>query len=482
MKKQTYIYILLFLSIQAFVVAQKKVFIPDPKFRNYLELVYPFLIEGDSIFLDKTHLVVGSFNVQGLGIENIEGIQYFTELTAINISYNQLKKLPRGISNLKKLQKIVAVHNQLNESPFFKNMPQLRIIYLSSNQLINLNEFINIPLLEELYIDNNQLVKLPQTLNSFKNLKILVANDNLIESLPYVKDLKNVDLFSLYNNKLAFQQLETIAIAFKKEALVNYLFPQEEIQLIDHIKITEGEQLSIQLPTQSPNSIYHWYKNESFIKTTNINTLKIDKTLLNERGIYYCEIENTLDVFGKNKITTSRIMVDVDTCISYSKVSLVLIDEPTCLAQGKILIDHDIKSENKIQYILNNTTYNEPSVKEIPEFFIEKGGVYELKLQTDDKNCTRVISETLWVDELDCPTYTGDMLQFSPNNDREEDVFLLNYIGNILVYNRSGKLVRKLIGPVYWEGLDDYKQELTTGLYFVYIEEQDVLLEVTLIR
>lgn len=482
MKKQIYIFILLFLSVQISLIAQKKVFIPDLKFRNYLQLVYPFLIEEDSIDLNETNKIVGSFNVQGLGIENIEGIQYFTEITALNISYNHLKKVPREISNLKKLQKIVAVNNQINECPFFKNMPQLKIIYLSSNQLANLEHFVGLPLLEELYIDNNQLIKLPQTLNSFQNLEIIVANDNQLKSLPYVIDLKNITLFSIYNNKLTFEQLEIIANIFTKEALFNYLFPQEDIQLVDTVKhIIEGEKLFIQLPTQSPNSIYHWYQNEAFVKTTTTNTLTINQTSLNQGGIYYCEIENTLDVFGANRISTSRIMVDVDTCLSYSNAELFLEDEPTCLSQGKIKLEHDISSENPVQYLLKNITYDEIISQTIPEFFIKKGGTYELTLQTNNKNCTKIIYETLWVDEIDCPTYKGDLLQFSPNNDREEDQLFLNYIGKILIYDRNGKLVRHLIGPVSWDGLDDYKQELTTGLYFIHIEE-DVLLEVTLIR
>lgn len=482
--KIKYIISLLIWFFGGFVSAQT-VSIPDLAFREYLKGIYPFLMKGDKMILNRTHDVVGAFNIQGLGVKDLEGIQYLTNITSLNISYNEIQNIPKDIYRLKKLKEFTAIGCGLKECPNFRNMPDLQVLYLSVNHLKNINKFIDLPLLEELYLDNNKLEELTPAVNNCLALKVLTVNDNQLTNLPFLSELDSMEVFSVYNNKLSFEDLEPLSHLFSVSVIQKYLFPQSEIKIKDHyIDIPEGNSLSIQLPMYSPNSIYNWYHNGHYLRTTTTNTLKLDSITLNKAGTYYCEIENKLRVFRNNYLTTSRVSINVDTCIKYTDIEYEILEEFTCLHPGVVSIESiGLESDYDVKYLVKgiNHDYEELLNDDNSTFQINSGGSFSVTLTANYGKCIRDIEKILTIDSLDCPKHMGNMLQFSPNNDGENDHFLLNYIGEVKIYDRDAKLVRQLNAPVYWDGLDNYSKELTTGLYFIYIEE-DTLLEVTLIR
>lgn len=64
--------------------------IPDEAFRTFLEGAYPSAMNGGQLDIDAATQVSGAMDVSGQGIENLDGIQFFTGVESLNLSDNHL--------------------------------------------------------------------------------------------------------------------------------------------------------------------------------------------------------------------------------------------------------------------------------------------------------------------------------------------------------------------------------------------------------
>lgn len=69
---------------------------------------------------------------------------------------------------------------------------------------------------------------------------------------------------------------------------------------------------------------------------------------------------------------------------------------------------------------------------------------------------------------------------FSPDGDGVADVYYLQDTGKTSIYDRSGKLVKSISAPAYWDGTNDQGQPSAPGIYFLIAN--DVQETVTLIK
>lgn len=76
--------------------------------------------------------------------------------------------------------------------------------------------------------------------------------------------------------------------------------------------------------------------------------------------------------------------------------------------------------------------------------------------------------------ESNCEAY------FSPDGDGMADVYYLRDTGKTSIYDRSGKMVRSLNTPAYWDGTNDKGEPSEPGIYFLIAN--DVQETVTLIK
>src|ERR1039458_1644313 len=76
--------------------AQTWVTIPDAQFVTYLQSIIPAAMSGNQMNTSSTLVTTTthSINVQGKGIANLSGIQYFTSLTYLSCGANYLTSLP----------------------------------------------------------------------------------------------------------------------------------------------------------------------------------------------------------------------------------------------------------------------------------------------------------------------------------------------------------------------------------------------------
>ncbi|MBK7970152.1 MAG: T9SS type A sorting domain-containing protein [Bacteroidetes bacterium] len=200
MKKQL---LLILILISGIAKSQPFIYIPDPIFRQALNIEVPGCIIGDSLNTSDPGLIgLTNLDIAGLGIWDITGITYLPALFSLNCSYNQISYLP---SLPPSLQGLYMGHNQLSYFPVAQltNITSLKIDYnpigsiaLIPPSLVDLDVTgCNIssipplpPILYALKCGNNNLTLLPALPSS---LQYLDCSNNHITSLPTLPNVLN---------------------------------------------------------------------------------------------------------------------------------------------------------------------------------------------------------------------------------------------------------------------------------------------------
>ena len=149
--------------------------VPDSAFAARLNVLVPAAMTGN--VLDTAHpnvLALNYMNVNGAGIHDLDGIQYFTGLQMLLCSSNYLTTLPALPDAIQVLQ------CQSNELVSFTSLPNdLVTLHCWDNQLTSLPSLP--PLLDEVACYDNLLTTLPALPNSITEL---VCSENALTGLP----------------------------------------------------------------------------------------------------------------------------------------------------------------------------------------------------------------------------------------------------------------------------------------------------------
>ncbi len=74
--------------------ANGRYFVPDPKFRQYLQIAYPSVMDGDSLIIAMGDQV-DKVRITNLNVVNLDGLQYLTAFSVLNANRNHnLKAIP----------------------------------------------------------------------------------------------------------------------------------------------------------------------------------------------------------------------------------------------------------------------------------------------------------------------------------------------------------------------------------------------------
>ena len=100
-----------------------KTAIPDDNFRNFIiETYFEKNVKDDDKFTaemaEKLGDITGVLDISGKKIVNLKGIEYFTGISELNASYNNLQLL--DITQLTKLEKINVSYNDLTQFTYGK--------------------------------------------------------------------------------------------------------------------------------------------------------------------------------------------------------------------------------------------------------------------------------------------------------------------------------------------------------------------------
>lgn len=182
--------------------ALAQVVIPDPNFRAYLISQYPSVMKPDQTLNPSVAANINApFQVEGGNFSDITGIQYFLNITSIEI-----KKCPNlhTIPDIAALTNIVVIgldSNGLTSLPDLSTLVNLEILSVKYNQLTSIPSLTALTKLEYVLLDHNDLTSVPNV-STLTSLKILSVKHNELTSVPSLAGLTELQHFLVDDNHL----------------------------------------------------------------------------------------------------------------------------------------------------------------------------------------------------------------------------------------------------------------------------------------
>jgi trimeric autotransporter adhesin len=209
MNKTLLILFTILLSLQAF---SQDINIPDDNFRKAL-IKEGIDQNGDGKIQEFEVFLVEKLNISGRNISNMEGIQYFLNLTDLDCSNNNITRL--DISRCQTIQSLKCNNNKLTKLDLTQQL-DLTNLNCSGNQLKSVNISKNRALLK-LNCMGNQLDTLGFINN--KNLTSIICSTNNLTSLDISKNTKLKELFCDHNSisKIFINDAQQTGVAIKKD-------------------------------------------------------------------------------------------------------------------------------------------------------------------------------------------------------------------------------------------------------------------------
>ncbi|MFX0022508.1 MAG: leucine-rich repeat domain-containing protein [Candidatus Hermodarchaeota archaeon] len=148
------------------------------------------------------------------GVEQLPNtIGNLKRLKWIYLSKSKLKSIPKEIGHIENLQQLYISDNFLESIPnSLKNLQSLKYLDLRKNGLTDIPDWIsNLSNLQNLNLSNNRIVKIPNELSKIPSLKLLKIDNNYIQNIPTeIGNLKNLQILDLSNNSLVSESLMPI--------------------------------------------------------------------------------------------------------------------------------------------------------------------------------------------------------------------------------------------------------------------------------
>ena len=137
----------------------------------------------------------------GIGIKNLEGIQYCLNLTELGVDNSQLSDVS-GLAGLTNLTHLNLWSNQLSDVTPLAGLTNLTKLELGNNQLSDVNALAGLTNLTKLELGNNQLSDV-SGLAGLTNLTELELFNNQLSDVSALAGLTNLTELDLFNNQLS---------------------------------------------------------------------------------------------------------------------------------------------------------------------------------------------------------------------------------------------------------------------------------------
>ena len=121
---------------------------------------------------------VNTLNLSDKSISNLDGLQYFKNLTTLSI-YN----------------------NEIEDISVLSNLINLTTLHLFDNKIRNIQPLSKLKKLRMLSLSNNRITDI-KVLSSLKYLTYLSLSNNYLENISPLANLTNLTYLSLYNNNI----------------------------------------------------------------------------------------------------------------------------------------------------------------------------------------------------------------------------------------------------------------------------------------
>ncbi len=497
--------------------------LPDNNLTNKLMSSYPQVMAGNLLDISKAAALQNSLDLRFANISDATGIQYFKNITTLDLSNNNLTTIP-DISATTGLLNFYASNNQLTSLPDLSGMhlvdfqivnnklsvfPDLSgstgllSLYCSDNNMTQFPQLSKFPQLKKFVMGKNPinasfidvsacthllelhvhrtgidtivgLEKLTSlttlyawsnNIRSFKGLDLITSlqlcyiYDNPFKDIPNVQNKTGLSMLNVCSALLTFEDIQPLLNNIPGTFIYS---PQRDIPFAD-ISARAENNYALSYPVASPLStnIYVWIKNGIIIDSSASATYTFSPLKNSDAGTYQLKIYNPF--IPSLKLNTSSFTISVLPCLELD-IPNVFVTSKDC-SKG-YTIDF---SQNQIaggtapfQYQLSTNASSKLITYPIAEN-IEAGNYFLTVI--DAKNCRATDNFTLSkIDNCD-PVLT-------PNGDGITDTYYIEKTGKVSIYDLKRDLVNTLQAPTVWDGTDRNGKLLDAGLYILLIEGQ----------
>lgn len=162
---------------------------------TFMEKVKEYDLDSNNILSEEEISHVTYMFLNNMKIENLKGIEYFTNLSTLHVDKNSLTTL-----DLSKNQNLNHLYGNNNALTSIQLPSSLESLELSANKLTEL-DLSNLTNLKSLYVDNNSLTNLDLSNNPLNESDSFIANYNLLKSIT----LPNNNMEFNFSGRLAKQ-------------------------------------------------------------------------------------------------------------------------------------------------------------------------------------------------------------------------------------------------------------------------------------
>ncbi|NCP06909.1 MAG: hypothetical protein GW817_10885 [Flavobacteriales bacterium] len=181
---KTKLILIIFTIFSVVTIYSQNVIFNDPKFKSFVvNWSGADTNNNGEISVTEAANLTGTLDVAGANITDLTGIEHFTSISGLDVSFNKLSNNSTfDISHNSALTFLDCSNNVLTELNVSTN-PNLITLYCDSNNISTINLNFN-TVLEYLSIKNNNLSKL--SISNLTTLKELYCNNNNISALNLI--------------------------------------------------------------------------------------------------------------------------------------------------------------------------------------------------------------------------------------------------------------------------------------------------------
>ncbi|WP_018344359.1 leucine-rich repeat domain-containing protein [Cytophaga aurantiaca] len=506
----------------------KLVPIPDPVFLTFLKGNFGTVMNGDNLDSNLAAQITSNITCTTTGITNLEGIQYFSNVTKINFANNTIVSIP-SLLPMTALETVHLYGNQISAAPDFRGMLNLKTVLMYSNQLTQMPLFGNNPIIEEIIIYKNNISKIT-SLSGVPSLLKLDVGENQLTELPDLSANVNLDQLICWSNQLTtLPSLTKLTKLTRLNAGKNKLtqFPdlsantQLSIFAIDNNLLTSIPANFIGSPNLTSVKIYNNYFTfkdlgpyAGILTASNIYTYtpmlspvgdtldayynesvavhsNVDNIVANVTYTWY---EGTTSIAGTG--TTDDAVTISQTSGSgvtkryvYAQITHPSLTSLTLTTDTFLVRFNPCPAWSDISYKASKTDCGNSGSLDIEvQGFVAPGTTYELTSTsfgtTEYYNVNKMtgLIDTAYNLQinfstacianyplpLEMPVVDCNEAFMTPNNDGDMDTYLFTGKGSLVIYDKYGKEVKRANLPYEWDG---YGQRglVQPGYYIVII-------------